>query len=470
MRKFLWSLTLLILLAGCLRPHYDPQYVDIPDDWRVDAVDESTLCNMSWWEQFDDPVLNQLILIALKNNQDIRVAISRVVQFYTQYRVISSSLYPNVTGSASYNRLESSIAVPFLIGTGLDRINDDFLASLNFNWELDFWGRLYSASEASYADLLSRVQARRAVVLTVVTSVANAYFTLRQLDAQLEISKKTLESRLESLKLAQDRFMLGETSELEVKQAESEAQIAVVSMIAFERDIPQQENLLSILLGENPHSIQRGLAIESFQYPGSIPVGLPSELLVRRPDIMQVEYDLIAANARVTEARALYFPQITLTAVQGSESAKFRKFLTSPAEFWQYGVGAVQTIFDAGRIIYLVEEAKAFRDEILFTYRQTILNAFKEVDSALIACQKNQQLVVEQRKQVSILTDVLHLAQLRYSEGEVDYLNVLDAERNLFDAQLTMTQFEADNFNAVVQLYGALGGGWIVEADTIALD
>lgn len=456
------------LLIGCFRPHYQPQYVDIPQDWRLPTDEGSTLCNFRWWEQFNDPILNNLIMAGLMNNQDLKIAINRVFEYYNQLGVVNAALYPALNGNASYTRIENSAAAPFTLFPGFPRIYDDYQAFFSLNWELDFWGRLASASQAAYAELLGTIEARRAVVLTVVASIADAYINLRNLDSQLEVSRKTQASREESLKLAVSRFDLGETSELEVKQAEAELEIAVIRVIEFERAIPIQENQLSILLGENPHAIVRGSAIENFQYPYVIPAGIPSELLSRRPDILQAEDKLIAANARVTEARALFFPQISLTGIYGSQSVDLKRFLTGPSEMWQYGFSAVQTIFDAGRNLFLVEGAKAIREEALANYRQVILNAFQEVNSALVTSQKNQELLREHQKQVQILIDYLHLAQLRYYEGEVDYLNVLDAERLLFDAQLALVQSYSDNFSAVVELYKSLGGGWISDADDIA--
>ncbi len=459
----------LLILCSCFKPNYQRPCLDLPEHWRMPADEGSTLCNYRWWEQFEDPVLNQLIILALQNNQDLKVAISRAIEYYALVGITNAALWPQLTGNLNYNRSESSVSIPLSIPPGVPRIDNNYQASFNLSWELDFWGRLLSASEASYADLFAQVEARRAFVLSLVSSVANDYIILRSLDAQLEISKNTLTSRLESLKLAEDRFNLGETSQIEVRQAESEVEIAAIRVIEFERAIPQQENLLSVLIGENPRHIERGLTIESFQRPLEIPAGLPSDLLTRRPDIMQAEDLLIATNARITEARALFFPQISLTSMYGSQSDQIKSFLTSPAEMWSYGLTAIQTIFDAGQIVYRVKVAEARREEALHAYKQTILNAFREVEDSLIAYKKNLELVYEHRRQVRILKDYLKLATLRYNEGEIDYLNVLDAERSLFDAELQLAQAHADSFMAIVDLYGALGGGWVVDADDIAL-
>jgi multidrug efflux system outer membrane protein len=373
------------------------QPLDLPDAWRFNADEDSTLYNDSWWLQFKDPVLTNLIITALKNNQDIRVAIYRVREFYARLGVVSADQYPGVTGNASYMRRKLSserggeadrlsVKNKANIGRNLRTFPpfNEYQAFLNFNWALDFWSRYYSASEAAYEEYLGTIQARRSVVITVVTSVAMTYIKLRDLDAQLLISKQTLKSRYESLKLAKDRFELGETSSLEVIQAQAEIEIAALRVIEFEREIPLAEDQLSVLLGENPRWIERGSSIQEFMYPISIPAGLPSDLLTRRPDIVQAEDAVKAANARVTEARALLFPQFNLTAAYGSESTQLKTFLTSPTEMWQYGVTAVQTIFDAGRTFYGIEEASAIREEALATYRQTILKAFQEVNDALV--------------------------------------------------------------------------------------
>jgi len=468
MHSFFLLGLLIIFITGCFRPHYERPKIHAPETWRLQINGGSTLCNFRWWEQFQDPVLDQLIIRALHHNYDLKVAIARVFEYYARFGIVRSELYPTINANGIYTRTEASLEVPLPPPPQL-RTTNDYELFLNLSWELDFWGRIYSATEASYAEMLSQVQARRAVVMTVVSAVATSYIRLRQLDAQFLISKKTLDSRLESLKLAQIRFSLGETSEMEVKQAESEVEIAAIAMIAFEREIPKEENLLSILLGENPHAIMRGRTIEAFQYPPTIPAGIPSDVLTRRPDIVEAEDILIAANARITEARALLFPQITLTGLYGWESDHLSRLVTSPAEMWQYGISAVQYIFDAGRRMYGIYEAEEVANEALYTYIQTILTAFREVDDALITYRKDRELVNEHQRQVAILIDYLRLVQLRYREGEVDYLNVLDAERSLFNAQLDTVQAQADSFIAVVQLYNALGGGWVIDADEIAL-
>lgn len=448
-------------------PKYTSPCVEIPCTWRLEVDESSTLANVRWWEQFDDSILDELIITALKNNQDLRVAISRVWEFYARLGISNSNLYPTVDGVVRYDR-SRNFNSPVSNVPGFPIIFNDYQVYFAATWEVDLWGRLRSAAMASYADLLGQIEARRVVVMTVVTNVANAYITLRALDYQLDISRKTLRTRKEALQLAIDRFRLGETSELEVKQAESEVEVAAIRVIQFERDIPKQENLLSVLIGESPHDIIRGRSIDQFEYPINIPSGLPSDLLTRRPDIVEAEDNLISANAHVWEERARYFPTITLTGDWGSQSIFLEDLFKTTTQSWSWGVTIIQNLFDAGRRGYQVEAAEAFRAEELYTYRQTILNAFREVNDALIDVKKNRELYYENKRQVKTLGEYLKLAQLRYNEGEIDYLNVLDAERSLFDAELQMIQSQAESFTAVVSLYNALGGGWVCDADAIA--
>lgn len=459
------SLLSMSLMTGCFKPNYERQYVDIPDSWRLPADEGSTLCNLRWWEQFNDPVLNELVWTALNNNLDLKIAISRVLEFYARLGIADAALFPSIYGNASVTRNRTSSAIPLGIPVDQNHPFTIYQATVNLTWELDFWGRIRAATEAAYADLLGSIENRRAVIVTVITSVANAYITLRGLDGQLEVARKTLKSRQDSLALAKDRFELGETSELEVVQAEAELEIAAIRELEFELAIPLQENLLSVLLGQNPHDILRGRALNTFGFPPAIPAGIPSDLLARRPDIVEAEDQLIALNARVTEARTLQFPQFVLTGEYGSQSDSLRSFLTSPAQIWQYGVSLSQVIFDAGRIQYQIKATEELRDQALYNYRQVILTAFQQVNDALAEVEWNKRLVAEHHTQVRVLEQYVSLATLRYLEGEVDYLNVLDAERSLFNAQLSDIQALADSLNSVVSLYSALGGGWINDVD-----
>jgi len=456
----------LFACVGCTKPYYSRPPLDIPDEWRFESNEDSTICNREWWKQFNDPVLDQLIEVALANNKDILVAIERVFEFYGRYGVTASGLIPEIDGNTVFTRQKFSIAAfnpdaPLIT----NRIFNLYEGFLSLNYLIDFWGQVKSLTEADYEEYLGTIEARRNVLLTVVSSVATTYMKLRQLDLQLKISEETLKSRQESLELAQIRFELGETSELEVAQAEALLESAAIEIKRLERDIPQTENQLSILIGFNPQDILRGLPLFEMSTPIDIPAGLPADLLEQRPDVRQAEYELMATNARAFAAWTNYLPQFTLTGQFGSSSSQLHRLLTNPADFWLWGVTGFVPLFNAGETGFQVMEAKAIRNEAYFTLQQVLLNAFREVNNALITVQKNKELLVEQEKQVKVLRVYLNLATLRYQEGEVDYLNVLDAERTLFDSELAYAQAKADVFTAIISLYASLGGGWVTQAD-----
>jgi multidrug efflux system outer membrane protein len=302
--------------------------------------------------------------------------------------------------------------------------------------------------------------------LTLVSAVAEAYIFLRQLDLELEIALATLESRRESLQIAKYRFEGGVTSEIEVTQAEFAYQDTLGSLKQLERLIPQQENLLSILLGQNPGSILRGKSVYQLTLPKEVPMGLPSDLLERRPDILQAENQLIAANANIGVARAAFFPQISLTGLFGGDSFELKKVFTKGARTWQIGGTLLQQIFTGGALIGQLRVTEAQKEEAVFGYEQTILNAFREVDDALIGHKKAKEEVIVRKAEVDALKEYLHLAWLRYYEGETQYLTVLDAERQLFAAEIQQAETQGDLFTTLVQIYKALGGGWVVDADS----
>lgn len=348
-------------------------------------------------------------------------------------------------------------------------ITNLFTVLLNLTYYVDIWGKTQNEVDASFAELTAQIEARRSIVLTVVSEVAATYVLLRQYDKQLEIAVETYNSRLYSYKLFKLRFEGGLTSEMEVKQAEAEALDALVEVKQLQMLIPRTENQLSVLLGLNPGPICRGLLLENFQLPPVIPAGLPSDLLEQRPDIIEAEELLIAANSRVAEAKTNFFPQINLTANYGNRSDSLSHLFTGEANYWQYGVDVFQQIFNAGRIGYEVEIEKAGRMEALYNYYLTIQKAFREVNDALVTHQVSIELQKIGEKEVEVLKVYLHLANLQYDNGQTDYLNVLDAERRLFSAQLQLVQFQADSFNSLIALYAALGGGWVVEADAAVI-
>lgn len=465
MYRIIATLILMVITTGCiLRAHYHRPAIDLPDRWRLDADESSTIANVKWWEQFQDPVLNDLIQTALENNNDLGVAVGRVYEFAARYGFARSFQFPEVSGAGSAIRQELSLNVPPAPLPAFRTFNI-FSTLLNLTYYVDIWGKVQNEVDASMADLLGQIEARRSVVLTVVSEVAASYVLLRQYDKQLEIAIETYESRLASYKLFERRYIGGLISEMEVKQAEAEALTALVQVKELEIQIPQTENQISILLGSNPGPIPRGKLLDDFTVPPVIPAGLPSDLLEQRPDIMQAEEALMATNSRVAEAKANFFPQISLTGAYGNQSAALHNLFTGNSRAWMYGVDVFQQIFNSGRISYEVEIEEGLRMEALYNYYQIIQNAFREVDDALIAHRINLELVEILQKQVAVLKDYLHLANLQYDNGQTDYLNVLDAETKLFGSQLNLVQVQADSINSMIALYASLGGGWVIDAD-----
>jgi multidrug efflux system outer membrane protein len=439
--------------------------MEMPEEWRVEGNSESTCVNLQWWENLGDPVLNELIVTALQNNKDLQVAIWKVCEFYAQFMIARSPLFPQIGLNASGVKERFSPSANFL-PQGINPVTPEYTFNFTLSYEIDFWGQVRNASKAAYSEFLAQIENRRTVVLTLVSAVAEAYIFLRQLDLELEIALATLESRRESLQIAKYRFEGGVTSEIEVTQAEFAYQDTLGSLKQLERLIPQQENLLSILLGQNPGSILRGKSVYQLTLPKEVPMGLPSDLLERRPDILQAENQLIAANANIGVARAAFFPQISLTGLFGGDSFELKKVFTKGARTWQIGGTLLQQIFTGGALIGQLRVTEAQKEEAIFGYEQTILNAFREVDDALIGHKKAKEEVIVRKAEVDALKEYLHLAWLRYYEGETQYLTVLDAERQLFAAEIQQAETQGDLFTTLVQIYKALGGGWVVDADS----
>jgi multidrug efflux system outer membrane protein len=462
MRKLAVLIIALTTVTGCtVGPDYVKPAVDIPDDWRYSIEDASGTVNSLWWEQFDDPVLDALINEALVNNKDVRIAAARVEEFAARVDITRAGFYPQIGYDGAAGRDKTSLA------TGNSRINDSYLAALNVGWELDVWGRIRRATEAARAQLLAEEEVRRTVILSLVSAVASSYLNLRSLDYQLEIARRTLKSRGDTVELFQIKFEGGVISELEVAQVRSEYEQAAVRIPSLERQIALQENALSVLLGHNPGDIPRGKTINDFAMP-QVPAGLPSELLARRPDIQRSEQDLIAANAQIGVARSQYFPTISLSGLFGYASTELSDLLQSSSEIWGIGADALGPIFTGGRISSQVRASEAVQRQLLVGYAQTVQTAFREVDDALISNVKRHEELLAQGRRVDALEVYAHFAQIRYDEGQVSFIEVLDAERRLFDAELLHAQSMNDVYTSYVSLYKAMGGGWIQQAETVA--
>jgi multidrug efflux system outer membrane protein len=456
---------LVLGLNGCLLgPDYVRPKIDMPQSFRFEYKDAADLANTTWWEQFQDPVLDDLIAVALAENKDVKIAAARVDQFLGQFATTRAQLFPQVSGGLDAQRERLSQVGPVSLFPGTGPIFNQYSATLSVAWELDVFGNLRRQTEAARASVLASEEGRRATILTLVASVASSYINLRDLDEQLAIAQATTASRAESVRIFTLRFKGGEVAQMELAQSQSEYEAALATIPPLEAQIAQQENALSILLGRNPGPILRGREVGALALPG-VPAGLPSDLLQRRPDLSQAEQNLIAANALIGAARALYFPSISLTGLLGTVSGQFSKLFTGPARVWSYAGSMVQPIFTAGSIRGQVQQAEAQQQQALFQYEKLIQVAFQEVADALISFQKSREQLVVQGRQVEALQTYSRLARLRYEGGYTSYIEVLDAERSLFNAQLSYTQTQGAVFTSIVNLYKAMGGGWVVEAE-----
>lgn len=465
--RTLRTLWLPLVLAGCMiGPDYERPAVDVPAAWRIDTSDARDLSGTAWWEQFDDPVLDQLIATALAQNKDVRIAAARIEEYQGRLAVARAQLFPQVGANLDATRQRAShqssfIAYPDTLSTQFNLYQAAFSAS----WAIDLWGQLRRATEAARDDLLATSEARRAVVLSLVASVTNGYILLRSLDRQLEISRQTGQTRGDSLRIFEMRFRGGIVSELELAQSRSEYQDAQAQIPQLVDQVAQAENALSVLIGSNPGAIARGKTIDELQTP-QVPAGLPSDLLVRRPDIRQSEAQLAAANARIGVARAAYFPTISLTGALGSASTQLSSLFAGPMALWSFGAAVAAPIFTAGAIAGQVQQAQAQQQQALFGYQKSIQNAFADVDNALVDRSTSLERLSALHAQVQALTDYARLARLRYENGYTTYIEVLDADRTLFSAQLQLAAQQALVLNASVSLYQAMGGGWVDLAES----
>jgi len=460
MRKPLLVSLLALLASGCMvGPDYVRPPVDAPAAWRLNEKDIKDLANTAWWEQFGDPVLNNLVATALRENKDLMIATARIDEFAGRYGFVRSGLFPQVGAGYEVSRQRN---VPS--GATQPSTYNSYSAVLNAGWEIDIWGRIRRQTEAANAQLLASEEGRNGVVLSLVGSVAGAYINLRNLDRQLEIAKATAKSRGESYQLFKLRFEGGVISLLELSQNKSQYEEALASIPPLEKAIAQQENGLSVLLGRNPGPIVRGKDIDQLLLP-AIPAGLPSDLLERRPDIRRAEQDLIAANALIGAARAAYFPTISLTGLFGYASPSLSSLFEGPSKVWQYAAPITMPIFTAGAIAGQVQAAEAVQQQALFGYQKTIQEAFREVDDSLVSQDRTREQLLAQRRQVEALQQYASTARLRYDNGYTSFIEVLDAERSLFNVQLQYTQTHQVQLQAMVNLYLAMGGGWVVDAE-----
>lgn len=454
------------IISGCLvGPDYERPEVQMPDVWRVESESAAELINARWWHGFGDPVLDDLILTALQENQDVRIAAARVEQFLGALRSTRSQFYPQADygGSASRNRVSEDA---FGVGGG-DPYFTQFEAAGGVAWQVDLFGRVRRQAEAAQADVYATEQARRGVILSLVTGVASSYVALLGLDAQLAIAEATLENYAGTLRIFELRYSGGVVSKVELAQVQSEYERARAQVPNFQTQVQAQENLLSILIGRNPAPILRGRSIDDLSRPG-VPSALPSSLLERRPDVLQAEQNLIAANADVGVAQSLYYPDISITGNYGGASDDLSSIVDSSARQWSIAGNIFGPIFTAGRIAGQVQSAEAVREAALQNYEFTVLNALREVNDALIATEKSVESFEALARRVEALREYSRLSFLRFENGAASYLEVLYANNLLFDAELFAVQAQTDTFNNLIDIYKSMGGGWVDEAVSLA--
>jgi multidrug efflux system outer membrane protein len=453
-----------LALAGCaVGPDYRRPDIDTPASYEYLPKDVADTANTEWWKQFGDPVLDQLIAEALANNRNVKQAAANVQQAAALLTETKSQFYPQVGYDAGATRQQfSTDFLPNRPSTSRTQSTYSVIASAS--WEIDLWGRIRRQTEAAQANLLATDEARRGVILSLVAQVANNYLTLRALDEQLQVAKKTLGTYNESLKIFELQFKYGMVSQMNVAQAQSQSQTAAAQIPAIEQQIVNTENALSVLLGRNPGRIARGKATVDMKVPQT-PEGLPSQLLERRPDVVQAEQQLVAANAQIGAARALYYPTISLTGALGSVSGDLSSLFTGPTRVWSYGGSLLGPIFTGGAVTGQVRQAEGAQQAALYNYEKTVQGAFADVENALIAQLKTRERLDAQKGLVAALSDYTRLARLQYDAGFVPYSTVLQAEQQLFPAELTLAQDRALVFSATVSVYQSLGGGWVRLAD-----
>ena len=453
--------TALGLMTGCLMgPKYQRPAVNVPQEYRApepqQAAQASSLGNEQWWQVYQDPVLTQLIHTAIAQNYDARIAAARVLEAQAQVGITRANQLPSANvGADVFSQQNAKVTKLF----PAYQVNGGEL-NLSVIWNLDFWGKYRRQTEAARAQLLATEWGQRAVISSLVANVATAYFQLRALDNELEISQRTLASRQESLKLTKFLESHGSNSGLDVSQAEQLVYTASETIPDLERQIQQQENVLSVLLGENPQSIPRGRALIAQPVPQNVPAGLPSELLGRRPDVRQAEEIMVAANAQIGVAKASFFPSLSLTGLGGLESNALHHFITQPSETWYGAFNVSQPVFQGGALRSQLRLARANWQEASLSYQQTVQNALEQVSNSLVASEKDREFREQQELLTQAAQQTDQLSEVLYKNGGASYLQVLTSETNYFSAELNLVQAQFNERLALVQLYQALGGGW----------
>jgi len=453
------AVSVSIFLSGCaVGPDFKPPVVEKPENYRFEKIPVETMINLKWWELFDDPVLYTIVSMALENNRDLKIAASRIEQARASVGFTKADLYPKIGIEAGAG------AGNFAGGTRSSTTNKNYYLAAPLSWELDFWGKFRRATEAARAELMASEYALRTVQLSLISEVVSTYYLLLDYHQRLAVSEDTLDSRLKSLDIIQQRFDKGIIPELDVNQSQIQKEVAAASIPLYERSIAKTENALSILLGKLPGAIKTGEDLNSQTIPPDIPIGLPSNILERRPDIAEAMYLLEAQTANIGVAEALRFPAITLTGLLGLASSELSS-ITSDGGAWSVSGGLLGPIFDFKKNVRRVEIEEAKTRQALYRYENTVLTAFREVEDALVEVHtyKKQIFSVENKRKAA--KNAYRLAKLRYDKGVSSYLEVLDTERTLFSVELELSELKQEYLNAYVRLYKALGGGWITKEE-----
>ena len=456
------------MLQGCMMgPDYKRPETPQADSWRVSPSTSESMANMPWWELLKDETLQQLIRTALMENLDLQIATANIDQFQAQLTISKFDLIPSFSYEGTAFGFRNTNTSAFSVGGGALPTSQKNGLSINreaigagLKWELDVWGRIRRSIEAARAQLLSKIENQRVVILSLVSSVAESYFDLRSLDLQVDIAKRTLKAWDESVRISKLRYQGGDVSKLDVDRFVAERASTASQLASLERQVVVRENQISVLLGHKPSAVPRGRLLIEQPMPPDVPAGLPSELLQRRPDIMMAEQDLAAASANIGVAQASRFPQLSLTGDMSGNSLTVDSTSSKPFATFKGQASLTGPIFNASALGYQVKAAEAQGNQAIAQYIKTILQAFQEVENSLITVQKTREQREAQEQQVEALQSALRLADLRYQGGRANYLDVLTAQRDLFNAEQFLAQTRGLQLISVVQLYKALGGGW----------
>ncbi len=460
------AIACIVLLAGCaVGPDYRRPSVEVPETFRYSDNDAREIANADWWRQFGDPALDNLIVTAVANNKNIGIATSNIEQAAGILAQTRSSLFPQVGYDASAARQRASELNATPVPPSVSNPQTAHSVAALGTWDIDLWGRIRRLSEAARANLLASEEARRGVILSLVAAVADNYFQLRGLDEQLSIARRTAAVYGESVRLYEIKFKYGQTSMMTVEQARTQYESAASAIPQIEGQIVQTENALSLLLGRNPGPIPRGKSIYEIAFP-AIPAAIPSRVLERRPDIAQSEQNLIAANAQIGAAKALYFPTISLTGGYGQASAELKDLFKGPANTWSFAGSITGPIFTAGAIAGQVRQAEAARTAALLSYESAVQNAFADVENSLVSRAKTAEQLKAQERLVTAAREYVRLAQLQYDGGYSPYMVVIQAQEQLFPAEINHAKYRATLFTTFVDIYKAMGGGWTANQES----